>query len=70
VEHARHVLEIIDGCYFSAKTGTAVKISSEFPVMRLEEVNENLERYGGTGRPVFAMPNTIAYFLETVNDRQ
>ena len=69
-EHARHVLEIIDGCYQSAKTGASVIIDSTFPVMSLEEINENLERHGGKGKAVFAMPNTIAYFLENVTDNQ
>jgi predicted dehydrogenase len=69
-EHARHVLEIIDGCYLSIESGIKVKIESEFPVMNSFEINENLDQYGGKGKPVFAMPNTIAYFLENVTDKQ
>jgi predicted dehydrogenase len=69
-EHARHVLEIIDACFVSAKLGTTVRIKSDFPVMPLEEINKNLERFGGKGKSVFAMPNTIAFFLESVKDKQ
>jgi predicted dehydrogenase len=70
VEHARHVLDIIDGCYESAKTGSMVKIDTAFPLMTLDEIDESLGKYGGNGKSVFAMPNTIAYFLETVKDKQ
>jgi predicted dehydrogenase len=69
-EHARHVLEIIDGCYESAASGRTVKINSAFPVMTMPEIDENLGRYGGKGKRIFAMPNTIAYFLENVQDKQ
>jgi predicted dehydrogenase len=69
VEHARHVLEIIDGCYESAKIGSTVKLNTTFPLMPLEEINENLDRYGGSGKQIFTMPNTIAYFLENVADK-
>jgi predicted dehydrogenase len=70
VEHARHVLEIIDACYASAASGTRVEVKSEFPLLSLEEINDNLDRYGGKGGQIYAMPNTIAYFLETVEDKQ
>jgi hypothetical protein len=34
------------------------------------EIDESLGQYGGSGKPIFAMPNTIGYFLETVKDKQ
>jgi predicted dehydrogenase len=62
-EHARHVIEIIESCFESAKTGSAIELTTSFDTVSIDYVNEYLSKYGGTGEQVFKMPNTLEEIL-------
>ncbi len=47
--HARHVIEMIDACYASARSGSRITLATSFTPMTLEEINASLERFGGKG---------------------
>lgn len=47
VEHARHVIDIIESGYRAAETGQTQLISTGFDLLGVEEINEMLARYGG-----------------------
>ncbi|MDO4321399.1 MAG: Gfo/Idh/MocA family oxidoreductase [Lachnospiraceae bacterium] len=49
VSHAKHAIEIIEACYESIRIGTAVPLKTTFTPLTLEEINRNLEKFGGKG---------------------
>lgn len=50
--HARHVIEIIEGCYASAASGRTVPLETVFSPLDLDEIDEYLDRWGGNGPSV------------------
>lgn len=50
--HARHVIEIIEGCYASAASGRTVPLETAFSPLGLDEIDEYLDRWGGNGPSV------------------